>query len=77
MSAFVCPCLVCRRCGFVNDDEGMGHPIDGLAMSCSRCGMGEWWAHCGPFMDGRHIRSDSERDEWAAHDDLVRYGVRT
>ncbi len=73
---FVCPCLVCPTCGAARDVEDYEHPIDGLASCSHRRWEHEWWAVAGPFMDGRHMRSASERDEWAAHDHLVYTGVR-
>lgn len=71
--AFICPCLRCPLCGNVADDQA--HPIDGLA-SCwaahhsSRLHL-EWWAHAGPYMDGRHPQSQVEVEEWEAYDNDV------
>lgn len=80
---FICPCRVCPACGHIKDDIEYEHPEDGLA-SCHSGNHGpgifagpEWWSHCGPYMDGRHLRSDVEREEWRAHDDLVWHGVRS
>lgn len=66
---YLCPCMVCPRCGHVDDDHG--HPLDGLSYGCRRCHEYEWWCHVGPHMDGRHPTSDEECKAWAAHDTAV------
>jgi hypothetical protein len=72
--SFACPCLVCPCCGWINDDPEQTHPEDGLAGPCGRCRYFEWWAVSGPHRDGRHMHSETERDEWNAHDTAVMEG---
>lgn len=72
--SFACPCLVCPCCGWINDDPEQTHPEDGLAGPCGRCRYFEWWAVSGPHRDGRHMHSETERDEWNAYDTAVMEG---
>lgn len=66
-SLYTCPCVVCPTCKYERDD--WPHPEDGLS-SCPVC-QREWWAHAGPHMDGRHIMSRADQDDWSAYDATV------
>jgi predicted nucleic acid-binding Zn-ribbon protein len=75
LDPYICPCRVCPRCGTVTDDD-RPHPADGLAHGCPECGEhAEWWAHVGPYMDGRHIRSAAEAEVWRCYDTQVEHGT--
>lgn len=76
--AYRCRCLgPCPRCGWVDDDPEASHPEDGEAV-CMRCRplwSATWWAHVGPYGDGRHPSSAAEERAWAAYDaDLMARG---